>query len=123
MCLPIVYALAWPDRSTTPYGAIDWTTVGSLTFEQPDRAAFRCLDLAYQAGRAGNTAPAWLNAANEVAVEAFLAGALSWGQIAQVNEAVLNQCDGSVPTSVADIIDADRLARAVATSLVRDMHA
>ncbi len=123
MCLPIVYALAWPDRATTPYGAIDWNTVGSLTFEPPDRAAFRCLDLAYQAGRAGNTAPAWLNAANEIAVEAFLAGALSWGQIAQVNEAVLNRCDASVPTTVADIIDADRLARAAATSIVTALHA
>jgi 1-deoxy-D-xylulose-5-phosphate reductoisomerase len=123
MCLPIVYALAWPDRAVTPYGAIDWTTVGSLSFEQPDRAAFRCLDLAYAAGRAGKTAPAWLNAANEVAVEAFLKGALSWGQIAQVNETVLNRCDGSVPTNVADIIDADRAARVLATSIVRDMHA
>ena len=118
MCLPIAYALAWPDRATTPFGAIDWTTLARLDFESPDREAFRCLDLAYAAGRAGRTAPAWLNAANEVAVEAFLAGSLPWGCIAQVNETVLGQCDGFIPTSVGDIIEADRLARVAARSAV-----
>ena len=74
MRLPIGYALGWPDRMATPYGRIDWATLGALTFEAPDRTTFVCLDLAYQAGRAGGTAPAALSAANEVAVEAFLAG-------------------------------------------------
>jgi 1-deoxy-D-xylulose-5-phosphate reductoisomerase len=117
MCLPIAYALAWPDRSTTAFGSIDWATLSRLDFEAPDRAAFKCLDLAYEAGRRGNTAPAWLNAANEIAVEAFLAGRITWGQIAEINEAVLDQCDGFVPTSVGDIIEADRLARVVAVEL------
>lgn len=74
MRLPIAYALAWPDRSVRPTGRIDWGTLGSLTFEAPDTRRFRCLELAYAAGRAGGTAPAWLSAANEVAVEAFLGG-------------------------------------------------
>ena len=55
MRLPIGYALGWPDRIATPFGRIDWATLGALTFEAPDRATFRCLDLAYQAGRAGGT--------------------------------------------------------------------
>ncbi len=119
MCLPIAYALAWPDRVGTPFGSIDWTTLSRLDFEAPDRASFRCLDLAYAAGRAGNTAPAWLNAANEVAVQAFLDGLVPWGSIAQINETVLGRCDGSVPTSVGDIIEADRLARVEANVVVQ----
>jgi 1-deoxy-D-xylulose-5-phosphate reductoisomerase len=119
MCLPIAYALAWPDRAVTPFGSIDWTALSRLDFEQPDRQAFRCLDLAYQAGRMGNTAPAWLNAANEVAVEVFLNGLIPWGRIAEINEAVLNQCDGFVPHSVGDIIEADRLARVAATDIIK----
>ncbi len=76
MRLPISYALGWPDRAATAYGALDWSQPRSLTFEPPDRAVFRCVDLAYEAGRRGGSAPAWLNAANEVAVEAFLDGRL-----------------------------------------------
>ncbi len=84
MRLPIGYALGWPDRAATPFGALDWTTAQSLTFEPPDRSVFRCIDLAYEAGRCGGSAPAWLSAANEVAVEAFLGNALPWGGIADV---------------------------------------
>ena len=68
MRLPIGYALAYPDRIGTPFGRIDWTSLGRLDFEPPDLEAFPCLGLAYEAGRIGETAPAWLNAANEVAV-------------------------------------------------------
>ncbi len=74
MRLPIGYALAYPDRLSVPFGAIDWTVLSRLDFEPPDVDAFRCLRLAYQAGRAGGTAPAALNGANEVAVAAFLEG-------------------------------------------------
>ncbi len=84
MRLPIGYALGWPDRAATPFGALDWSQPRQLTFEPPDRAVFRCLDLAYEAGRCGGSAPAWLSAANEVAVESFLAGTLSWDGIAEV---------------------------------------
>lgn len=71
MKLPIAYALEYPNRSTNSFGAIDWAELSRLDFEKPDRDTFRCLDLAYQAGRIGGTAPAWLSAANEIAVESF----------------------------------------------------
>ena len=76
MRLPIGLALGAPDRLDEPFGAIDWTQLSSLTFEQPDLEAFPCLALAYEAGRAGGGAPATLSGANEVAVEAFLDGRL-----------------------------------------------
>src|SRR5690606_27287355 len=69
--LCIGYALAFPERLDRPYGAIDWNVLRRLDFEPPDTATFRCLSLAYDAGRRGELAPAWLNAANEVAVAAF----------------------------------------------------
>ena len=74
MRLPIGYALGYPSRITSAFGSIDWSTLSRLDFELPDRGTFGCLDLAYAAGRAGGTAPACLSAANEVVVEAFLAG-------------------------------------------------
>ena len=118
MRLPIAYALAYPDRSTTPFGAIDWTALRQLDFEEPDRDAFPCLSLAYAAGRIGGTAPAWLNAANEVAVAAFLAGRLSWGEIALVFEHVLGAHDGAPARSAGDVIEADRLARVEAARFI-----
>ena len=111
MRLPIGYALGWPDRIATPFGRIDWATLGALTFEPPDRTTFRCLDLAYQAGRAGGTAPAWLSAANEVAVESFLEGEISWQQIADVCNAALDRHDLGMPTTVDEVVAADRAAR------------
>jgi 1-deoxy-D-xylulose-5-phosphate reductoisomerase len=111
MRLPIGYALGYPSRIGTPFGRIDWATLRRLDFEPPDTVTFRCLGLAYQAGRAGGTAPAWLSAANELAVEAFLAGLISWNQIADVSVAVLDAHDGSVPGTVEDVIAADAEAR------------
>ncbi|MGH2684191.1 MAG: 1-deoxy-D-xylulose-5-phosphate reductoisomerase, partial [Actinomycetota bacterium] len=111
MRLPIGYALAFPDRITTPFGRIDWSQLGRLDFEPPDLAAFPCLALAYEAGRAGETAPAWLNAANEVAVDAFLNGALRWTGIADVLKEMLSRHDGASADSVEAVIDADRRAR------------
>ena len=89
MRLPIGYALAYPDRSGVAFGALDWTEVGRLDFEPPDPTAFPCLGLAYAAGRVGGTAPAWLNAANEVAVDAFLKGLMPWATIADVIQETL----------------------------------
>lgn len=118
MRLPIGYALAYPDRSGTPFGRIDWATLGSLDFEAPDREAFPCLDLAYRAGRVGETAPAWLNAANEVAVAAFLGGRIGWLAISDVLEATLDRHDGTKATSADVVMEADRQARTVATEIV-----
>ena len=118
MRLPIGYALGYPHRIETPYGRIDWTTLSHLDFEPPDRTTFRCLDLAYDAGRAGGAAPAWLSAANEIAVEAFMAGLISWPEIADVLTAVLDEYDASVPDTVDDVIAADATARQRATSVI-----
>ena len=119
MKLPIGYALGYPNRLATPFGTIDWATLGSLDFEAPDRATFRCLDLAYAAGRLGGTAPAWLSAANEAAVEAFLSGNLRWNQIAEVCEAVLERHDGGTPHTVEDVIQADQDARRIAEEVLQ----
>jgi 1-deoxy-D-xylulose-5-phosphate reductoisomerase len=120
MRLPIGYALAWPDRGTTAYGPLDWTKARRLDFEAPDLEAFPCLRLAYEAGRIGGLAPAWLNAANEEAVAAFLDGAIAWVDIAAVCAAVLDRHDGAEATTVGDVTDADRRARSVARSVMAD---
>jgi 1-deoxy-D-xylulose-5-phosphate reductoisomerase len=123
MRLPIGYALGYPERISTPFGRIDWATLGSLEFEAPDRATFRCLDLCYQAGRAGGTAPAWLSAANEVAVDAFLAGEIRWDQIADVCIAALDRHDAGMPTTVEDVVAADRAARSAAREHLQERRA
>ena len=112
MRLPIGYALAHPNRIGTPFGRIDWSTLTLLDFSAPDISTFRCLSLAYQAGRAGGTAPAFLSAANEIAVEAFLVGSLKWPDIAAVVEASLQEHVATNGTlSSEDIIEADRTGR------------
>ncbi len=118
MRLPIGYALAYPHRIGTPFGRIDWSELRRLDFEPADTATFRCLPLAYEAGRVGSTAPAWLSAANEVAVEAFLAGRIRWSQIADVCDASLQRFERSADRTVADIIAADARARQVATEVL-----
>ena len=118
MRLCMGYALAWPDRLDVPYGEIDWSEAGRLDFEPPDRQAFPCLDLAFAAGREGETAPAWLSAANEVAVEAFLDGALSWVGIAELLAEALESWTGDRADDLEAVLDVDRRARVVARSLV-----
>ena len=118
MKLPIAYALEFPNRSANSFGAIDWAELSRLDFEKPDRDTFRCLDLAYQAGRIGGTAPAWLSAANEIAVESFLAEGVKWNQIASIIESTMQHHDGQIPTTVEDILEADRLARSWAAKMV-----
>lgn len=118
MRLPIGYALAWPERLARPFGRLDWEQVSRLEFELPDRATFGALDLAYQAGRAGGSAPAWLSAANEVAVEGFLDEKIRWNQIPDVCAGVLERHDGAMVTTIDDVIEADRLARQHAVGIV-----
>jgi 1-deoxy-D-xylulose-5-phosphate reductoisomerase len=119
MKMPIGYALSYPNRIATPFGRIDWATLGSLDFEPPDLGTFPCLQLAYDAGRSGGTAPAWLSAANEVAVESFLTGNLRWNGIADVCEAVLGRHDGGIPHTVDDVIQADQEARRIANEVLQ----
>ena len=118
MRLPIAYAIGHPDRWSVPFGRIDWTSLSRLDFEPPDRAAFPCLDLAYAAGRRGGTAPAVLSAANEVAVEAFLAGTIGWTSIATVVETVMERCATSEPRDLDDVLAADAEGRALARQVV-----
>lgn len=112
MRLPIGYALAHPHRIATPFGRIDWSALSRLDFATPDLATFRCLALAYEAGRVGGTAPAFMSAANEVAVERFLAGGLRWVQIAETVEAALqSHVTPAGRLGADDVIDADRRGR------------
>jgi 1-deoxy-D-xylulose-5-phosphate reductoisomerase len=122
MRLPIGLALGAPARLSEAFGAIDWTTLASLTFEPPDLEAFPCLALAYEAGRAGGGAPATLSGANEVAVEAFLDRRIPWLGIAEVNASVLSTVSGSGGSGnvrdVEDVLEADRVARERARTVV-----
>lgn len=118
MRLPISYALAWPERFDVSFGALDWSSLRRLDFEPPDFETFRCLRLGFIAGRVGGSAPAWLSAANEVAVDAFLAGRIGWLQIAEVNDATLQHHDGVALASVDDVLAADHTARRIALGIV-----
>lgn len=116
---PIQYALTHPGRRPAPHPAVD--LVGrTLTFETPDRAVFPCLELGYEAGRRGGVATAVLNAADEVAVEAFLDGTIPFPAIARVVERTLDGFPEREPTSLDDVLDADREARHRARRAVRD---
>ena len=117
MRLAIGYALAYPARLTAAFGSLDWSRLAELTFEPPDHAAFPCLGLAYAAGRAGGVAPAWLNAANEVAVAAFLDRRIPWLAIADVLADALDESPGNV-RDVPDVLAVDRTARERARRMV-----
>jgi len=120
MRLPIAYALAYPERISTPFGSIDWGKPKSLNFEPPDRANFPCLDLAYSAGETGETAPAWMNGANEAAVDAFLSGRISWSEIALLIEIAMNRYDGAVAESVEAVVRADLRGRECVATYLSD---
>ena len=111
MRLCIGYAISYPARLPQAFGRIEWQELQSLEFEMPDTEAFPCLGLAYEAGRRGETAPAVLNAANEVAVQAFLDSKISWLQISEVIEAALESHRDTPADSVEAVLEADRLAR------------
>ena len=118
MRLCIGYAMAYPGRIATPFGRIDWAELRRLDFEPPDTEAFPCLELAYAAGRMGQTAPALLNAANEVAVQAFLDERIQWTAIPEVLEAVLGGHDGTEADSLEAVMEIDGKARAAAEHVV-----
>ncbi|HEX8777081.1 MAG TPA: 1-deoxy-D-xylulose-5-phosphate reductoisomerase [Rhodanobacter sp.] len=115
----IAHALAWPERVASGVAPLDLARCGALEFEAPDFDTFRCLALAYQALRAGGDAPAILNAANEVAVEAFLAGALPFLAIAEVVEGVLAELPPQAVVDVESLVARDGEARAAARRLLR----
>ncbi|MCL6442003.1 MAG: 1-deoxy-D-xylulose-5-phosphate reductoisomerase [Alicyclobacillus sp.] len=111
MRIPIQYALSFPERLISPWPAIDFLRLSSLTFEAPDLTRFPCLALAYEAGRVGGYAPCVLNAANEVAVAAFMEGRLPFIGIPEVIETVLSRYPAGTPSSVEDIVHMDAWAR------------
>ncbi len=121
MRVPISYALHYPERADVPVRPLDLATVGSLTFEPPDPETFRCLALARAAAVAGGTAPCVLNAANEVAVHAFLGGTLRFLDIARVIEGTLDATEAVPVGSFDDLYDADAEARRMASALVEDL--
>ncbi|MDX3900861.1 MAG: 1-deoxy-D-xylulose-5-phosphate reductoisomerase [Sphingobium sp.] len=123
MRIPIAHALAWPERIATPCQPLDLTRIGRLDFEAPDPQRFPSLRLARDAAAAGAAAPAILSAANEVAVAAFLAGAIGFLDIAAIVEDVLNRYSASTPMSMDDVLAADAGARATARLVMERMTA
>lgn len=117
MRTPIAYTLAWPERMATPVDRLDLAAIGQLTFEPPDQVRFPALRLAREALQAGGSAPTILNAANEIAVSAFLDGHIGFLDIAQVVEDTLQGLPGSPLLSLEDVWNVDREARAIASGL------
>ena len=122
MRLCIAYALTYPDRINDPFGEIDWSKMIELNFEPPDKKSFPCLNIAYEAGRQKGTAPAWLNAANEEAVSAFLSGRLLWKEISEVISATLQQWSGENADSIETVLKADSDARLIASELIKSRN-
>ena len=122
MRLCIAYALTYPDRINDPFGEIDWSKMIELNFEPPDKKSFPCLNIAYEAGRQKGTAPAWLNAANEEAVSAFLSGRLLWKEISEVVSATLQQWSGENADSIETVLKADSDARLIASELIKSRN-
>jgi 1-deoxy-D-xylulose-5-phosphate reductoisomerase len=118
MRVPISYALHYPERVDVPMRALDLAEVGALTFEPVDTDAFPCLRLAREAAVAGGTAPCVLNAANEVAVHAFLNGGLDFLGIPTVIESVLERLPSAPVRAFESLLEADREARAAASELI-----
>lgn len=118
MRTPIAHALAWPARIESGVAPLDFMQVSGLHFEQPDTERFPLLRLAFEAQREGGTAPAVLNAANEVAVDAFLSGDVAFLQLNQVVEETLSSVKISPASDLGTIIEADKTARATARNFV-----
>ena len=118
MRTPIAQALAWPERFASGVQSLNLAEIGQLAFEPPDHARFPSLGLARAAARAGGTAPAVLNAANEVAVQAFLDRRLNFTGIPAVIDKVLQHLDSSPVKALGDVLDADAAARRLAVALI-----
>ncbi len=119
MRTPIAHALAWPQRIASGVAALDLIAVARLDFEEPERRRFPCLELAYQAVEAGGCRPVVLNAANEVAVEAFLARRVGFTAIPEIIEQTLSQIPSVSADLLEEILDIDRRARSVAEQVVQ----
>lgn len=118
MCTPIAHALAWPERLQTSVPALDLFEYSQLNFQAPDTQKFPALNLARQAMRAGGLAPTILNAANEIAVEAFLKERIGFTHIPQVVEHTLQDLENAAAESIECILDKDKVARSIAQKYI-----
>ena len=118
MRVPIAYTLAWPRRMATPCTGLDLAALARLDFEAPDPARFPALRVARAVLEAGGARPAILNAANEIAVAAFLSGRLGFLQVVQIAESVLERYAPGAPQSLDDVLAVDREARTLAQSAI-----
>ncbi|MEA3058658.1 MAG: 1-deoxy-D-xylulose-5-phosphate reductoisomerase [Sphingomonadales bacterium] len=118
MRIPIAYALAWPERIATPAQRLDLAAIARLDFEAPNLERFPALKLAREALEAGGAAPIVLNAANEVAVASFLAGQISFPEIARLVQEALIRADYDAPRSIGDVLEIDRMTRDRAKALM-----
>jgi 1-deoxy-D-xylulose-5-phosphate reductoisomerase len=121
MRTPIAHALAYPERIDSGVAQLDITTIGTLQFEKPDFARFPCLALAFDALRAGGTAPALLNAANEVAVQAFLDTRIGFRDIDRVIARVMDENEHGAASSIDAVMAQDALARRAAQSIISSL--
>jgi 1-deoxy-D-xylulose-5-phosphate reductoisomerase len=122
MRTPIAYALAWPRRMPAPVERLDLASVACLTFEKPDPVRFPALRLAREALAAGGLMPAVLNAANEIAVAAFLQGRIGFVEIASIVESALEKTANRAPESIEDVLGVDAEARILAGELAQRYH-
>ena len=120
MRMPIQYALTYPDREAAPVPRLDWTEARSWSFCAPDLGKFPALRLAYQAQRSGGSAPCTLNAADEIAVDAFLKERISFPAIAEVVEETLERYPATQPGSIDEILEIDERSRSLAREIVRE---
>lgn len=118
MRTPIAHALAWPERIISGVAPLDLTKLASLEFHQPDLVRFPCLKLAYDALRIGGSAPAVLNAANEIMVQAFLDGRIGFRQIDQMIDRIMNVMPFDPISDIAALLQQDQRARQLAASLI-----
>jgi len=118
MVFPVLNALTWPEKRGNPFGRLKLEEVGSLTFAACDRKRYPALSLCYEAGRRGGTMPSILNAANEVAVAAFLAGRIPFTDIVKIVEKTMGKQNVLDNPGLAEIVDADRAARDAASGFI-----
>jgi 1-deoxy-D-xylulose-5-phosphate reductoisomerase len=121
MKFPILFALTWPERVQSPMGRLDLTRMRELTFGAPDFSEFPCLGYAFRAARTGGTAPALLNAANEMAVEAFCRRRIPFLGICDVVGGVLDACAARADSELESVLEADREARRAASRIIETM--
>jgi 1-deoxy-D-xylulose-5-phosphate reductoisomerase len=119
MRMPIQYAMTYPERARAPVPRLDWTQPRAWTFTPPDLRKFRLLYLAYQAQKQGGSATCTLNAADEIAVQAFLDGRIPFPAIAETVEETLSRQPASEPTTIEEVLEVDRISRGLAAEIVR----